>query len=204
MTIRVSDNQLSQFSMRKIIFLATPLFFFLGCATKSDVRQVVVRTESAEIVRYEPYQFRQKPIIGSRNNDARVAVDMGVVLKIWVAPYKDSANVLTSAHDIYAWARQPDFIAGEELPRKQDVGSGLTQFGRIPPSLAGEEIDKSDFSDENIKDFINFMNKEIANRKIPSENLPAEVKDKEVKADEIKKQSEADAEIMNYIKRGNQ
>jgi len=187
--------------VRNSIVIAVSIFTVLilsGCTISSPsapntknqklVKQKVEKTEARTIgiPMHDPYEFRMKPIIGSRNLDARTSVDMGVVLKIWVAPYKSRSGFLTSSHDLYIWGRRPDFITGEELPQGIRKNRGLLYRGKIPFVLTDSEIDRSNIqNDKNIQNFI--------------EKLP--IRETLMQKIEKPSQSTVDKKILEFIKK---
>lgn len=174
------------------------LSLFSGCSSKEPTPNSQA-SQDGKMDFYEPSKFRLKPVIGSRNDDARTVVDMGTLLKIWVAPYKGRNGVLTASHDIYAWAKMPDFVVGEEVPTAPapDKGSGMVFNKKLPPSISAEEVDRSKIQDdENIQTFVNGLNDFVKKEMDKKELTPAEKKKKE-------EQTKADSEILNFIKQNN-
>lgn len=156
--------------MKRIFFgflLALPSFFFFGCASKQGDEVVVVINSQEKAIRY-------KPIIGSRNQDSRMGVDLGVVLKGWIAPYKTKTQILVSAHDVYFWVEKPDFIAGTAVPKASRGVGAITPLNKLPFSIAPKDIDRSDIdNDEVIIDFLNnaqnSTNKKVEKRVVKEE-----------------------------------
>lgn len=130
-----------------LLFLIS--FFFFGCASKQGDEIVVVVDSQERAIRY-------KPIIGSRNQDSRMGVDLGVVLKGWIAPYKTKTQILVAGHDVYFWVEKPDFIAGTAVPKANRGVGAITPLNKLPFSIAPKDIDRSDIdNDEVIMDFLN-------------------------------------------------
>lgn len=173
--------------------------FLSGCADKDPKLVQPQMTENVKMEFYEPSKFRLKPIIGSRNNDARTVVDMGTLLKIWVAPYKSRNGVLTASHDIYAWARMPDFIVGEEVPTissSVDKGSGLIFNNKLPATFSSQEVDRGNLQDDkNIQEFVNGLNKVIT-QELEKSDKPISENDQQ---NSVTKK--ADQNILNFIKK---
>lgn len=112
-------------SLMKKVFLFGCVLVFSGCSVanntfKSNAEKHKKKTKTQI---HEKYDFNLKPIIGTRNKDTQTIVDMGVVLKIWVAPYKSRSGILTAMHDIYIWGKRPDFVVGEKLPDGKKVNN---------------------------------------------------------------------------------
>lgn len=174
-----------------IIAIATPLLimvFFSGCASSKqpEAKKIIKNTQmEIGVPMHDPYKYRLKPIIGSRNNDARTIVDNGVPLKIWISPYKTREGVLIASHDIYIWGKRPDFITGEELPVGFKKNRGLNYRDKVPFTLSPEEMDRADIkNDENIQTFI--------------ENLPTKESVKITKA--TPKLQEIDSKLLEFMK----
>lgn len=136
------------------------------------------------------YQTRIKPYIGTRQNDAKVIIDTGRVLKIWVAPYKQ-ARTLIAAHDVYSMVQKPEFIVGEMVPsgRKKE---GLTTCNNdFPFTFKDRHLEtvgsKDRFKDENINSYVNNVYKAKSN--------PSHYDKKRQEAN-----SRYDETIKNYIK----
>jgi len=139
--------------MRKIALLSLVAVAFIinGCSSKEEVKPIV---KKFYLKKPKAYTFNYIPIIGTQTPDDKVVVDMGVVLRVWINSYKTKANDLVSSHDIYMWAKKPDFIAGNELPYKKR--GMLTATGKLPFMLSNENVDRSDTSDNiNIRNFVN-------------------------------------------------
>lgn len=66
-------------------------------------------------VRLVGAQSRIKTIVGTKQEDAKVIVNSGKVLKVMVFPYKQSRTLIT-AHDVYTMVETPSFIVGEMVP----------------------------------------------------------------------------------------
>lgn len=99
--------------------------------------------------------FPYKPIIGTRNNDAKTVVDQGVVLKVYIATYKDSHHDLVASHDKYVWAKKPQFIVGLEQPEVRKRTGMMTSAGKVPFVFGAGEIDASSITDNSkIRDYV--------------------------------------------------
>jgi hypothetical protein len=169
------------------MFLALSFMLFLGgCKVRkpyndysiNDINQVSnINSNDAQMLRNtNPYYLKFKPIVGSRQDDAKVVVDMGKVLKVWIAPYK-SKGTMIAAHDIYTWVQKPDFIVGEALPSK-NTHSGLTNVtGKFPFVFNEGDIDTSKgFTNKALKKYVNNVYKAQASQEY--------VEDRATKADE--------------------
>ena len=133
-----------------------------GCASKKDI------TVQHDIIvhKTKPYQFRLKPQIGSRQEDARTIVDMGVVLKISVNSYKNRSGNLIGGHDIYIWGKKPDFIPTTTLPKRTSYGM-ITSNKKLPFYLSNDGLDQADIKkDETIRAYTNELYKVQKEKKL--------------------------------------
>lgn len=123
-----------------------------------------------------------KPIIGTRQDDAKIVMDMGKIMKIWIAPYKNGGT-LVSSHDNYVVAKEPDFVIGESVPKK-NWRSMKTPTNPIPFLFRDEDLDTAtQINKEEIVKFNNVVYKQENNVKTAVKRL-----DKSNKYDEqIKK-----------------
>jgi hypothetical protein len=156
--------------MKKYILLGLGVFILTGCASKKEVniRDIVDNTKKeTDTVVLTPYQMKITPIVSSHQNDAKVIVDEGVVLKIWIAPYKVK-NTLIAGHDVYTWAKKPHFIVGEDMPKYNSKQTSLfTANGQVPFLLKTEELDTSkELPNKKIKKYVNTLYKVRAGKAI--------------------------------------
>ena len=105
-----------------------------------------------------PYQMKLNPIVGSRSNDAKVVVDMGKVLKVWVAPYKQGLT-LNSSHDVYTFVAAPQFVLGETVPHRQKGGSLFSPSNKLPFLITDKQLnvnsEEKEIRDEEIQKYVN-------------------------------------------------
>ncbi|PCI30921.1 MAG: hypothetical protein COB67_00255 [SAR324 cluster bacterium] len=159
------------------------IILLAGCTGKKDIEVV---HHVIDVKKPKAYQFTLKPNIGSRADDSRTVVDMGVVLKVWVKNYKNNDANLVASHDVYVWARKPDFIVGEDLPTRR-VSGMPSPVQKLPFMLTGEEIDRNHIqSDEEIKKYVNKV--------YESENNP------EISKKRKKESLKNDTEILQFLK----
>lgn len=130
--------------------------FVLGCSNK-ELKIVLNQQVSSP---------KYRPIIGSGNNDARTIIDYGVVLKIWVSPYKDMDGTLIAAHYEYVWVDRPDFVPGSAVPQVSSGGGVITPTGRLPFSISPNEIDRSDIKSDEVINKFNIQDSQNTNRRI--------------------------------------
>lgn len=153
------------FFSKRNLFLLLPIALLCGCTASNNQNGLIIPSELDNGARQniidetKPYRFGLTPIIGSRNDDARTAVDMGVVLKIFIAPYKSAQGTMVGGHDIYAWAKEPSFLVQTIEPPTAPVQRGMmNSVGKIPFTIRPEEIDSSaEPTDQNIKKTVNEM-----------------------------------------------
>lgn len=119
-------------------------FFFFGCASKDEKIQEII------VIDREGPQTRYRPNVSTRNSDARIITDAGVMLKIWIAPYTTRAGFLVAGHDVYYQARKPEFITGRSVPRRTRGVGATTPTTKIPFSIAPTEIDRSNLDNDNV------------------------------------------------------
>lgn len=191
-------------SIKIIITTASIALLLSGCATRGPIvgnpencsvkkqifgdKAAVAQMQKKSALK--AYQLRIKPIVGSAQADERIVVDMGVVQRIWIAPYKDKNNLVT-AHTIYSWMRKPDFIPGESLPKYYKKHTGMvTVDNKYPYIFRGEELDRvrGDFSNETIKKFVNNVYKEAQDEKVVEQRMLKASKFDEAIKEFIKKQ----------------
>jgi len=186
----------------KLLTLTTALMLS-GCATKNNnintnIREIVPYEETqAQSVKLEPYQIRIKPIVGSRQNDSKVIVDQGVVLKIWIAPYKVK-NTLIASHDIYTWARKPQFIVGEDMPKYNSRMNGLFRAdGKLPFIFGDSEIQEyKPIEDKQIKKYVNTLYAIRSGKKVKVKKTLDSEKVNNFKDNNL---SKIDTEILNFL-----
>lgn len=172
--------------MRKtisIIHVAAIALIFAGCATKqpscsipggsceparSHVKEDIDQGDDNLKIPAFPYS----PMIGTRNNDAKTVVYTGVVLKVYLATYKDSKKTLVAAHDRYVWAKEPDFIIGAEKPDMRKRTGLMTPAGKVPFAFGGGEIDSTSIqNNEKIKQYVDAVTESDKRDTAAFENL---------------------------------
>ena len=150
----------------KTVFLIVLMLLISGCAGNQpspgvygSVSDALASNmgESGEW-KTNAYQTRIKPYIGTRQNDAKVIIDTGRVLKIWVAPYKQ-ARTLIAAHDIYSMVQKPQFIVGEMVPSGRKKEGLTTCSNDFPFTFKDRHLEtvspKDRYKDENINRYVN-------------------------------------------------
>lgn len=159
--------------------VAVAMLGMSGCSGKQEPEPVASKRIVVE--KPKPYEFRLKPQIGTRHDDARTVVDMGEVLKVTLNSYKNRQGNLVASHDVYIWARMPDFIVGEKLPTRKSNGM-VNPSGRMPFMLRNEELDQADVeNDETIRTYVNQVYKmeqderAASNRKLEANRYDSEI-----------------------------
>ncbi|WP_152182870.1 hypothetical protein [Sulfurimonas indica] len=172
-------------SLSSILLAGAMIIGISGCSSKESVKPKP-KTTIVKLKRPKAYTFNYIPIIGTQTPDDKVIVDMGVVLRVWVNSYKNRSNTLVSSHDLYIWAKKPDFIAGNVLPAKSR--GLLTPQHKMPFMLSDNSVDRSNFKDnKNIRNFVNSVYKQKTTPVAAKENLH--------------KASKNDIAIKNFIKK---
>jgi len=139
---------------KKIILslIATSLVFS-GCSTKYAKPKVVIKR-----IEISPKNLKKQtyPVIKQNNLGQRAIVNMGVVLKTNITSYKDNNDDLIASHNVFFWAKKPDFITTNTLPSKKMVNeySGL----KINLDKKGLVDLKTAISQETIRKNNNFKN----------------------------------------------
>ena len=184
--------------MKKTYLLLGTLTLLIttGCASKNpqniSFSDLTKETKSNNMTKkIEPYKLKVTPLVGSRTNDAKVVMDTGVVLKIYVAPYKVSTTLI-AGHDMYTYVTKPGFIVGSDLPKSFNKGS-ISPAQKLPFVFDASNIDATDeITNNEIKEYINKQH-EIKSGK------------KEVIKKVETKNLKNDSTILNYInsKKGN-
>lgn len=91
---------------------------FTGCAHK-EPKPVSVSTDKYHSPRIKSYKKNNYPILKQNNLGQRAVVNMGVVLKTKILNYKDRHDNLIATHDVFYWAKKPDFITTNTLPKRR-------------------------------------------------------------------------------------
>lgn len=151
----------------KVLVLGIGLLF-LGCATKQPEKnaylkniEYIVQKQKEKRLKEElstkSYHFMVKPIVGSEQDDSKVIVDMGKILKVWIAPYVVKGTLI-AAHYTYTWVQPPHFIPGESVGRGSYTDASLlTPQGNYPIIYRPTELDNGNpkFTNEELKEYVN-------------------------------------------------
>lgn len=159
------------------------ILIFTGCSTKEQLscsipggcerQQKYSQPEDGDDNLKIP-AFPYRPIIGTRNNDAKTVVDTGVVLKIYVASYKDNKKMLVAAHDRYVWAKEPSFVIGTDRPDIRKRTGMMTPSGKVPFVFGEGEIDAASIDNNlKIRNYLNAVSEADKRDTAALENLEA-------------------------------
>lgn len=196
---KISSRRIKGKEMRftTVAAISLILFSISGCAPKANRvcggingcngdKSVENNTPQTQL---NPYQFKFKPIVGSRQDDAKVVVNMGKVQKIWVAPYKTGATMIAS-HDVYTWVEKPDFVVGEAVPDTRAREGVITPMDTVPFAFKSREFEKNSkpMNDMEVRKYVNNVYK--------TDNDPSLIVKKNDEADD-----EFDSTISDYLKK---
>lgn len=150
--------------MRKIVLWALMLLMFDGCATKAIKSRINADGDETRAIfmnqKNKADSFRFQPVIGTRQEDTKVMIDMGKFAKIWIKNYRNKNQTFVASHDIVTMIKAPGFIAGEEIDfEKRDVVKktygGNTFSYRSSDIVSQTSADDTNLKDEQIKEFVN-------------------------------------------------
>jgi len=146
--------------LTSISFIAIAVFFG-GCARDDACipKQLPINDSSGAFCATKPYQMKNKIIVGSRQDDAKVVYSIGKILKVWIAPYNQGGTLIAS-HDNYVVVEKPHFLVGESVDRAgSKPNSAVSPTNNFPYVYRDYELDRSSkkdrFSDRNIKKYNN-------------------------------------------------
>ncbi len=129
------------FNISKVVGIIIITTALSGCFARNPVSQKL-EVAKKKIIHTKAYQLKITPIIGSRQDDSKVIMDMGKIMKIWVASYKNN-KTFVSSHDNFVVAVAPDFVIGETVPQK-NWKSMKTPTNNIPFIFRDADLDSSD------------------------------------------------------------
>lgn len=174
--------------MKKVIFKSSIILASIstilllgGCSTKDKALSDSIEQMQRDKIHTKAYQLKITPIIGTRQDDAKIVMDMGKIIKVWIAPYKDG-NTLVSSHDNYVVAQAPDFIIGEKLPKK-NWRSLITPEQKFPFLFRDADLDNAEkIEEEEIVKYNNIVYKQQNDKEESVKRLKeADVYDQEIK-----------------------
>jgi len=132
----------------------------IGPKKPLDENRIISRKD----IHTKPYQLNITPIIGSRQDDTKVVMDMGKIMKIWIAPYKNKGTFVSS-HDNYVVAKAPDFVLGEEIPQR-NWRSMKTPINKIPFQFRDADLDEAkELGSKEIVEYNNVIYQQQNNQK---------------------------------------
>ena len=172
--MRIIQNRVNALILFGLVLLST------GCS--SNKPEPTPELISRKDVHTKPYELKITPIIGSRQDDAKVIMDMGKIMKIWIAPYKNE-GVFVSSHDNYVVAKEADFVLGETVPQK-NWKAMKTPTNNIPFQFRDADLDQSSkLEEEEIVKYNNNVYEQQNSEDVAIERIEeANSYDKEIKA----------------------
>ena len=163
--------------------VASTLVLILGgcTSTKSSLAEAKVFTPRTDM-HTKSYKLNVVPIIGSRQDDTKVIMDMGKIMKVWISDYKNR-KTFVSSHDNYVVAQDPDFVLGETIPQK-NWRSVKTPTNSIPFIFRDADLDKTTkLGREEIIKYNNNVYEQQNTKKVPQERLDeVNIYDREIKS----------------------
>lgn len=165
------------------------IFIFNGCSSKK-VKTRFVKMNNSQYQSFNSTNnynhFRYKPVIGTRQEDTKVMIDMGQFAKIWVKNYRNKNKTFVASHDIITMINEPGFIAGEEIPsskrRTLKKTYGGNSFSYRSKDILHNSSKNSSLETSQIKNFINNYSESKKYKKIPK----SKVKEVKIFDDKIK------------------
>lgn len=152
------------------------LLLFSGCSSRRVVTRFKSESNYAQQMHMQnnPNNFRFKPVIGTKQDDTKVMIDMGQFAKIWIKNYHNKNETYVSSHDIITMIKAPGFIAGEDLPRQRRRAVQKT-YGARTFSYRSSDLMYQDSSNGNsgvdakeIKDYMNSYEESKKFKKVPT------------------------------------
>lgn len=156
-----------------------------GCFEKDSNGNCISQMKNRKDILTKPYQLKITPLIGSRQEDSKVIMNMGKILKVWIANYKHD-GVFVSSHDNFVVAKKPDFVLGEEVPQK-NWKSIKTPQSPIPFLFRSADLDGVNTLQS--KDIIEYNN-----------NIYKQENDSNVAENKIREANQYDEEIKRFLK----
>lgn len=95
--------------------LIAPLFF-IGCANKNAQPKIIEKRIVISPIKLKKQTYK---VLKENNLGQRAIVNMGVVLKTHITSYKDRNDDLIASHNVFFWAKKPDFITTNTLPSRK-------------------------------------------------------------------------------------
>lgn len=159
----------------KIVIIFSILSFLIsGCSSKKVVTKFVKvgNSEVQKFNRTNNYnKFRYKPVIGTRQEDTKVMIDMGQYAKIWIKNYRNKNETFVASHDIITMIKSPGFISGEDVPSSRRRTVNKTYSGNSFSYRSSDLIHNSNTMDKlkikHVKDYVNNYNQVKKYKKLP-------------------------------------
>jgi len=167
--------------MKKIritLFVILIIFIFNGCSSKK-VKTSFVKVNNSQSQNFNNTNnynhFRYKPVIGTRQEDTKVMIDMGKFAKIWVKNYRNINKTFVASHDIITMIKEPGFIAGEEIPssKRRTVRKtyGGNSFSYRSKDILHNSSTNSSLKTSQIKNYINHYSESKKYKRIPKSKV---------------------------------
>lgn len=151
---------------KSVILLLVMGVMFAGCANKQLEPAKV--TKKYDFPKIKPYKKNNYAVLKQNNLGQRAVVNMGVVLKTTILNYKDRHDDLIATHDVFFWAKKPDFITTNTIPKKRikldslelPINLNLNGVVDLKKSVSKEKIRMRN-NDKNDKKILEFLKKEL-------------------------------------------
>ena len=166
------------------------IFIFNGCSSKK-VKTRFVKVNNSQYQNFNSTNnynhFRYKPVIGTRQEDTKVMIDMGQFAKIWVKNYKNKNKTFVASHDIITMIKEPGFIAGEEISSNKRMTIrktyGGNSFSYRSKDILYNSSKNSSLKTSQIKNYINNYSESKKYNKIPkSKHQEVEIFNNKIKS----------------------
>lgn len=162
-------------TLKIIIFSLGWLLLFSGCTSKRVLTSFASENNNLQKLQLEnnPKYFRYKPIIGTKQDDTKVMIDMGQFAKIRINGYRNKNKTYVSVHDNITMIEEPGFIMGEDLPRNRGRTIQKTYGGRTFSYRSDDlmyqnsSMGNSGISEKEIKDYMNNHEESKKFKKVP-------------------------------------
>jgi hypothetical protein len=155
---------------------------FNGCATKK-IKTRFIKANNNQLNNFNRTNnynhFRYKPVIGTKQEDTKVLIDMGQFAKIWVKNYRNKNKTFVASHDIITMIKEPGFIAGEDLPnRRSTIRKSYSghNFSYRSNDLLFNSNKTSKLKTTQIKDYINNYSEAKKYKKLPTKKIKQNTK----------------------------
>jgi len=154
--------------IKNLILLIVLGVVFTGCNQKQPEPIKKMEIKKEKFSKKKSYAKNNYPILKQNNLGQRAVVDMGIVLKATILNYKDRQNNLIATHDVFFWAKKPDFITTNTIPKKRinldspgvPINLNLEGVVDLEKSVSQEKI-RTKNNNESDKKILEFLQKEM-------------------------------------------